>query len=98
MDRWPLTYVGVRFADVDDGVAWLQRVYGFEVREVIGPVTVVVSPGGGVCVVARLEEPSTGSHIATPSISMAVPDVDAHHERAVREGATILMPPTDLPW
>jgi uncharacterized glyoxalase superfamily protein PhnB len=34
------------------------------------------------------------SHTTTVMVS----DVDAHHKRAVDEGATILMAPTDQPW
>jgi hypothetical protein len=96
--RWPNTYVGVRYADLAGGVAWLERVYAFTVREVIGPVSVLVSPGGGVVVVAALEGEPAAPYLPSPSISMAVPDVDRHYERAAAEGATILMPPSDLPW
>jgi uncharacterized glyoxalase superfamily protein PhnB len=32
------------------------------------------------------------------SVSVHVPDVDAHHERSQRESAPILSPPTDQPW
>ncbi len=32
------------------------------------------------------------------TITVLVDDVDAHHQRAEAEGATILMPPTDHPW
>jgi uncharacterized glyoxalase superfamily protein PhnB len=101
VDRWPNTYVGVRYADVTAGTAWLQRAFGFTVRETIGPVTVLESPGGGVCVVAALDDEhgeQDDVHIPSPSISMTVPDVDAHHAVAAREGARILMPPRDLPW
>jgi uncharacterized glyoxalase superfamily protein PhnB len=32
------------------------------------------------------------------TITVMVGDVDAHHEHAKSQGATILMPPTDHPW
>src|SRR5207249_3667771 len=34
----------------------------------------------------------------THAVTVIVPDVDAHHERARGEGAAVLMPPTDQPW
>ena len=72
------------------------------------------APGGGLVMVAgssaeftewiRGRAPKFDEQTERPwpnlshSTSVLVSDVDAHHERAKAEGATILMAPTDHPW
>jgi uncharacterized glyoxalase superfamily protein PhnB len=77
-------------------------------------VSKLESPGGGLAMVAgysadfldwirgrvpdaRVSEPPPWPHLFH-SVTVLVADVDAHHATAMREGATVLMPPTDHPW
>lgn len=47
----------------------------------------------------RLEEsPDRSWPLLTHAITVMVDDVDAHHQRAAREGAIILSDPKDQPW
>ena len=72
------------------------------------------TPGGGLVMVAgnaaefrewmrhhapKMREPDRpGWPHLTHSVTVMVPDVDAHHRAARAAGATILMPPADHPW
>ncbi len=71
-------------------------------------------PDGGVVMVSGLDEEfkawmrSRAPHfeeaagcswpLLTHAVTVVVADVDAHHERARRQGAVVLTAPTDQPW
>jgi uncharacterized glyoxalase superfamily protein PhnB len=82
---------------VPDAVRWLCDVFGFAVRWQAGDHRAQLEVGGGGCVVVTEAETSHALR-GQWSVMVRVPDVDAHHERAVAGGATILEPPTDYPY
>ena len=77
---------------VDAGTPFYAGVLGWNVTQEAGFPPTFVAPGGAV---AHIQPPEAGP----PSWCsfLAVDDVDARTARAVQYGATILVPPTDLP-
>src|SRR5262245_60649305 len=89
-------------------------VEGFRLAGPDGTVHLVglATPGGGELLVSglpsleplrdripQLRDPvDAGWPNCAYSLTVLVPDVDAHHRRAVEEGATILQAPVDQPW
>ena len=77
-------------------------------------IAVVRAPGGGTVMIAgpmredhtalirsripQYRDAATGWPNTSYSITVMVPDVDAHYDRALAEGAQILTPPHDQPW
>jgi len=92
------------YADVAGTVAWLCRAFAFEEDWLLAPQ--------GELVMARLRTPSGGGVMisglaggdAAPrpnpyySVTVMVPDVDTHAERARAAGAHLLTEPADQPW
>ena len=77
-------------------------------------IAVVRAPGGGTVMIAgpmredhtalirsripQYRDAAAGWPNISYSITVMVPDVDAHYDRALAEGAQILTPPHDQPW
>ena len=92
------------YPDVAAAVTWLCRVFGFtEVWRLEPGGTLLMAnlgtPGGGGVMVSGLAA-GTASLSPNPyySVTVMVPDVDAHAARARAEGAELLGEPTDQPW
>lgn len=98
------------YADVTAAAAWLQRVFGFEEEWRLDAddgrllMANLLTPGGGRVMVSGAlgssrEGFGDGSRPnPTYSLTVLVPDVDAHVERARSEGARIVAEPADQPW
>jgi uncharacterized protein (DUF952 family)/uncharacterized glyoxalase superfamily protein PhnB len=85
------------YDDVTEAIDWLCDAFGFVERWRAGDHRAQLEVPGGGCVVVT--EPRTSHALRGQwSVMIRVPDVDAHHERAVARGATILEPPTDFPY
>ena len=96
----------VHYGDVAGAVAWLCRVFGFTERWRLEPegtllMATLATPGGGSVMVSGLEQDSS---VIAPrpnpyySLTVMVPDVDAHAARARAEGADLTTEPADQPW
>lgn len=88
------------YPDVEKASRWLCKAFGFEPRLMIGTHRAQLGFGDGAVVVTELK---SGERIeartAKPfAVMVRVEDVDAHHRRAARHGATILSPPTSYPY
>jgi uncharacterized glyoxalase superfamily protein PhnB len=81
----------LQYDDVGAAAEWLCRAFGFRERLRIGDHRIQLHVGGGSVV-------ATDRGSARGAVMVRVEDADAHHERAVREGATIVSPPTDYPF
>ena len=92
------------YEDAGAAMDWLVRVFGFtEIVRMENPdgrvghgelrlgngVVMLGEPGSGY------ENPNAHGGRSTSGVHVYVEDVDAHHERAKAEGATINTPPTD---
>jgi uncharacterized glyoxalase superfamily protein PhnB len=91
-----LTYPDVRAA-----VAWLEAAFGFAERVRIGEDhRAQLAFGDGAVIVAdgHNERVPPRSGEITHSVMVRVDDVDAHCERARRNGARIAMEPTDFQY
>ena len=99
----------LRYQDAPAAIEWLGRAFGFE-RHFVVPGengTLAHAPltfGNGMIMVgsARDDEfgrlqrtPAQVGGVGTQSPYVIVPDVDAHHARAVAAGATVSMAPRD---
>lgn len=85
------------YDDVPGAIAWLCDAFGFSVRWQAGDHRAQLEVPGGGCVVVT--EPRTSHALRGQwSVMVRVPDVDAHHEHAVRCGATIVASPKDFPY
>ncbi len=85
------------YPDLGEAIDWLTRTFGFRLRLRIANHRAQMTIGDGAVVL--VEHPRTGE--ITPiahSLMVRVPDVDAHHENAVAQGARILRPPTTYPY
>jgi uncharacterized glyoxalase superfamily protein PhnB len=82
------------YPDVRAAAAWLGAAFGWTVRVAIGDHRVQLSVGDGAVVLTAAEPGGP----ARAAVLVRVPDVDAHHARAVRHGAHILRPPADHPY
>lgn len=79
------------YTDVGRAADWLCRSFGATVRLRIADHRVQLNLGDGAVVVVRGDP-------ARASLMVRVADVDAHHARAVDQGARILHPPTSYPY
>lgn len=91
------------YPDVREAVAWLTRVFGFAERLRIAAHRAQMNIGGdGAMIVAeyidRTRRPERGADHISHQIMVRVDDVEAHHARAVREGAEILQPIVEHPF
>jgi uncharacterized glyoxalase superfamily protein PhnB len=76
------------YPDVVAAAEWLCRAFGFTRRLSIGDHRVQLQCEGGAIVAASGDAAPAGH-----SIMIRVANVDAHHERALREGARVLGAP-----
>jgi len=98
--------VQVFYPDVAAAVAWLCRAFGFTERWRLEPAGTLLmanlgTPGGGGVMISGLpDEHAAPAPTPNPwySITVMVPDVDAHFTAATAAGATIVAEPTDQPW
>jgi uncharacterized glyoxalase superfamily protein PhnB len=90
------------YADVRAAVEWLSRAFGFTERLQIGDHRSQLSIGeGAVVIAAKSVSPDAAPgqvRGAAYSVMIRIPDVDAHHERALRAGARIVASPADYPY
>ncbi len=98
------------YEDVAEAVEWLSDAFGFVERLRIGDHRSQLSIGDGAMVVAG-RRVSSGSWSSDPvefrpprrgvvshSVTVRVPDIDAHYERARANGARIVEAPSDHPY
>jgi uncharacterized glyoxalase superfamily protein PhnB len=98
------------YDDVGEAVEWLCQVFGFAVRWQLENHRAQLAVGNG-CVVVRETPLNAGGEEPAPeqlramresgrlhSVLVRVEDVDAHHERARREGAEIVEAPRSHPY
>ena len=87
------------YPDVRAAVAWLSSAFGFSERLKISENhrSQMTVPGGGAFIIGdvRADRVPPRAGEATHSITVRVPDVTAHYERARAFGATILQEPVD---
>jgi uncharacterized glyoxalase superfamily protein PhnB len=79
------------YEDVGEAADWLCRAFGFRERLRIAEHRIQLHVGDGSIVVSDRAPARSG-------VMVRVEDADAHHERAAREGARIVSPPTDYPF
>ena len=101
-------YQYLTYADAPAAIDWLCRVFGFEQASVYpvedGRIAHAMLCHEGHCVMLASEfeqldnHAPTGEEVATSRIHIHVDDVDAHYERALREGATIVQGLEDKFW
>jgi uncharacterized glyoxalase superfamily protein PhnB len=84
------------YPDMPAATEWLCRAFGFTERLRIGDHRVQLDIGDGSVAISRTPGLPTGR--CSHSIMVRVTDVDAHAERAAREGARIINEPTDYPY
>ncbi|MGE0354401.1 MAG: VOC family protein [Gemmatimonadales bacterium] len=99
----------LRYRDAPAAIEWLGRAFGFEPHLVvpgdagrIAHAQLVFGNGMIMLGSARDDEfgrmqpaPRGPDTLVTQSAYIIVPDVDAHHARAVKAGARVVMPPED---
>jgi uncharacterized glyoxalase superfamily protein PhnB len=90
------------YADVQGAVTWLCRAFGFTEAWTLAPqgellMASLATPGGGGVMISGGAPPSPSPN-PWSSVTVMVPDVDAHATRARAEGATLLSEPADQPW
>jgi uncharacterized glyoxalase superfamily protein PhnB len=106
VDEHPAIAVQTFYADVKRAADWLQRVFGFtESWHLDGPdgallMATLNTPGGGSVMVSTLGDDEAVPSKPNPyySITVVVPDVDAHAAAARAAGADLVTEPTDQPW
>jgi len=92
------------YEDVAQAIDWLCRVFGFSERlraerdGVVGHAQLAVREGA--IMLGRQGGPLRSPQAAGLSqyVHVTVDDVDRHFERAKASGATIVQPPTDMPF
>ena len=91
----------LEYPHLDQAIAWLRAAFGFELRLLIGNHRAQLHVGNGAVVIKQLDptqsDPMRGA-VSGHSIMVRVDHVDAHHARAVQQGATILQVPADYPY
>lgn len=85
------------YPDVNAAVQWLTRAFDFSVRLRIGSHRAQLEFGTGA-VILREGDAVGAEASASHSVMVRVEDVDAHHARAVRAGATVSGAPTTHPY
>jgi uncharacterized glyoxalase superfamily protein PhnB len=78
------------YEDVGEAVAWLCKTFGFTERWRAGSHRAQLAIGDGCIAVTE-----GGSGSPNANVMVRVEDVDAHYERARRQGSQITSPPTD---
>lgn len=100
------------YADVNAAAEWLSHAFGLTVRLRIADHRIQMNVGDGAMVITELPESRTTKAATAASRSEAaaasadfahgvmvrVDDVHAHHQRAAKAGARILMAPQDFPY
>jgi uncharacterized glyoxalase superfamily protein PhnB len=93
------------YVDVRAAVDWLREAFGFSEVWTLAPQGELVmaslgTPGGGSVMISGLQGASNDGPTPNPyySVTVMVPDVDAHAARARAHGATLLTEPADQPW
>jgi uncharacterized glyoxalase superfamily protein PhnB len=76
------------YPDIAAAGEWLCRAFGFTQRLRIGDHRLQLNAGDGAVVLTAMDP--AGAIGASHSLMIRVEDVDAHHRRAVRAGATIV--------
>jgi uncharacterized glyoxalase superfamily protein PhnB len=98
----PTTVIPVlSYPDVRDAVAWLSASFGFVERVRIGEDhRAQMSVGDAAVIVADTGGSRRGPdpEAITGSVTVRVADVQKQRDRAVEQGGTILMEPTDFPF
>jgi len=84
------------YPDVAEAIDWLRDAFGFTLRLRIANHRAQLNVGD--CAVVLTERRGDAEGVPTHSVMVRVDDVQRHHDRAVREGARILRPPTDYPY
>jgi uncharacterized glyoxalase superfamily protein PhnB len=79
------------YEDVGGAAEWLCRAFGFRERLRIGDHRIQLHVADGAVAISDNGPPRGG-------VMVRVEDADAHHERAARNGARIISPPTDYPF
>lgn len=96
----PATVVPVLvYPDVRAAVAWLTAMFGFVERTRIGEshrAQLSIGPDGAMIVAdVHGDQHPPQDNVVTHQVRVRVEDVDAHHRRAMANGAAVLQPPTD---
>ena len=89
------------YPDVARAVAWLVEVFGFVEHVRIGDHRAQLGFGDGAVIVADTTNDRRAprdADVATHSVHVRVPDVDAHCARARAAGAEIVGEPADHPY
>lgn len=90
----------LQYADPDAALEWLQRAFALEVKAVhrddAGTVRhAEVRAGAGIVMFGGADTERFGDHRGQAWLYVAVPEVDALHDRASEAGADIVMGLTD---
>ena len=99
----------LRYQDAPAAIEWLCRAFGFERHFVVPGENGTIAHaqltfGNGMIMVGSVRDdefgrlqrtPAQVGGVGTQSPYVIVPDVDAHHARAVAAGATVTMAPRD---
>jgi uncharacterized glyoxalase superfamily protein PhnB len=95
----PTLYPLMRFGDAPAAIEFLQRAFGFVVRQIVpGSEGMILHAeltyGSGVLMIGSdREDPRLGSRVGLGWIYVAVDDADAHCQRARAAGAEIIAEP-----
>jgi uncharacterized glyoxalase superfamily protein PhnB len=89
-------YPCLSYQDPRAAARFLERAFGFEPVQV-DDHHVEMRAGGGVIMFGP-PNPRWGDHLGTGWVYVALPEVDAVHERAREAGAEIVMAPTDTDY
>jgi uncharacterized glyoxalase superfamily protein PhnB len=81
------------YADVGAAAKWLCEVFGFTLRILIANHRAQLNVGDGAIVVTE-----KGDGPSRSTVMVRIEDVDAHHERTRKLGASILRPPATFPF
>lgn len=95
-DQAPNIFPTMRFADADAALEWLARAFGFQQRAVHRDEQGIVhhaelSLGNGMIMLGQGDPADRGIYVA-------VPDADAHYQRATAAGAEITRAIEDTPY
>jgi len=83
------------YPEVALAVDWLREVFGFTLRLRIGEHRAQLNVEDGAVVITQQDNPDSQGYT---SVMVRVEDVNAHYDRALRHGASILSPPKDYPY
>lgn len=99
----PGIFPTVRYEDAAAAIDWLTAAFGFERGTVVADDDGVIAHaelrfGAGVVMLGQLREEHHGAPTDRQTIYVSVPDLDAHHARALAAGAEILSAPFDTDY